>query len=50
MPGSVVDAGNSGFTSLFFKKRQFGDFPDGPVAKTLISQCRGAGFDPWSGN
>ena len=26
------------------------DFPDGPVAKTLSSQCRGPGFDPWSGN
>ena len=25
------------------------DFPDGPVAKTLHSQCRGHGFDPWSG-
>ena len=27
-----------------------GDFPGGPVAKTLCSQCRGPGFDPWSGN
>ena len=26
------------------------DFPGGPVAKTLCSQCRGLGFDPWSGN
>ena len=26
------------------------DFPDGPVAKTSHSQCRGPGFDPWSGN
>ena len=22
----------------------------GPVAKTLLCQCRGFGFDPWSGN
>ena len=22
----------------------------GPVAKTLCSQCRGTGFNPWSGN
>ena len=22
------------------------DFPGGPVAKTLLSQCRGPGFDP----
>ena len=26
------------------------DFPSGPVAKTLSSQCRRLGFDPWSGN
>ena len=26
------------------------DFPGGPVAKTLCSQCRGTRFDPWSGN
>ena len=28
----------------------YGDFPGGPVAKTLHSQCRGPRFDPWSGN
>ena len=27
-----------------------GDFPGGPMAKTVNSQCRGPGFDPWSGN
>ena len=27
-----------------------GDFPGGPVAETPSSQCRGPGFDPWSGN
>ena len=26
------------------------EFPGGPVAKTLSSWYRGAGFDPWSGN
>ena len=26
------------------------DFPGGPVAKTLHSQCRGTGLDPWSRN
>ena len=26
------------------------DFPGGPVAKTPSSQCKGPGFDPWSGN
>ena len=25
------------------------DSPCGPVAKTLCSQCRGPGFDPWTG-
>ena len=27
-----------------------GDFPGGPVTKTLHSQWRGPRFDPWSGN
>ena len=31
-------------------KSQCWDFPSVPVAKTLHSQCRGPGFDPWSGN
>ena len=31
-------------------KRTNRDFPGGPVGKTLHSQCRGPGFDPWSGN
>ena len=26
------------------------DFPDGLVAKSLYSQCRGPRLDPWSGN
>ena len=26
----------------------WGDFPGGPVAKTLHSQCRGPEFDPWT--
>ena len=25
------------------------DFPGGPVAKTLSTQCREPGFNPWSG-
>ena len=28
---------------------KFRDFPDGPVAKTRGSQCRGPRFDPWPG-
>jgi len=35
--------------SLCFKN-DHRDFPGGPVAKNLSSQCRGPGFDPWSGN
>ena len=27
-----------------------GDFPGGPVVKIPHSQCRGPGFDPWSGS
>ena len=28
------------------KNNKMWDFPGGPVAKTLWSQCRGSGFDP----
>ena len=39
---------------LFFRFfpiiRHYREFPGGPVAKTLYSQCRGPGFNPWSGN
>ena len=31
-------------------KPQLGDFPDGPVVKTLQCQFRGQEFKPWSGN
>ena len=30
--------------------REMRDFPGGTGLKTLSSQCRGPGFDPWSGN
>ena len=33
-----------------FPKKTHRDFPGGPVVKTLCFQCRGPGFDPWSGN
>ena len=32
------------------KKKHLWDFPDGAVVKTPHSQCRGPGFNPWSGN
>ena len=31
------------------KKALLVDFPGGPVAETLYSQCKRSGFDPWSG-
>ena len=31
------------------KMRPAGHFPGGPVAKTLHSQCKGPGLNPWSG-
>ena len=31
-------------------KRIQGDFPGGPVIKTLPFHCRGYGLDPWPGN
>ena len=30
-------------------KKKNWDFPGGPVLVVLHSQCRGPGFDPWSG-
>ena len=27
-----------------------GNFPGCPATKTLFPQCRGLGFNPWSGN
>ena len=32
------------------KVGMWGDFPGGPVAKTLSSQCRRPELDPWTGN
>ena len=36
--------------SLKSRREWARDFPGGRVAKTPCSQCRGPGFDPWSGN
>ena len=35
---------------VFIKKKTSGDFPGGTADKTPCSQCRGPGFNPWSGN
>ena len=32
-----------------YRKFSNGDFPGGPVTKTLHSQCRGTRFNPWLG-
>ena len=36
--------------SKMFTGKAGEEFPGGSVAKTLCSQCRGPGLDPWSGN
>ena len=36
--------------SIQISKIAIGDFPGGPVVRTLCLQCRGCGFDPRSGN
>ena len=47
-PGRNGDSG-SWLHSVWFNKPSQ-DFPCGPAAKTLSSQCRGLRVDPWSGN
>ena len=37
-------------TEKIFYYLRSGDFPGGPVAKTLSSQLKGHRFDPWSRN
>ena len=37
-------------TSDKWLEKETRDFPGGPAAKTLSSQCRGPRFDPWSGS
>ena len=32
------------------QRGSWGEFPGGPVIRTLYSHCRGCGFNPWSGN
>ena len=39
-----------GFDGKSGKTLMEGDFPGGPVAKTLHSLFRCPGFNPWSGN
>ena len=41
---------DSGCWNIKKQRLQEGDFPGGPVVKTLGFQCKGRRFDPWSGN
>ena len=36
--------------ACLFQKCEPGDFPGGPVVRTLHFHCRGCRFDPWFGN
>ena len=44
------DLQNISFPKCLLNKKSLGIFPGGSVAKTLHSQGRGPGSDPWSGN
>ena len=48
--GPSVSQKTPAFLPLPTLQGKFGDFPGGPVAKTLSSQGRGPGFHPCSGN
>ena len=47
-PAKGVLKGKLMVVNTYIKSK--GDFPGGPVVKTPCSQCRGHGFNPWSGN
>ena len=46
----MTEATEHTHTHTSIKRREKGGFPGGLVAETLCSQCRGSGFDPWSGD
>ena len=47
---SSISSSGPGATFLSGKESRVKNFPGGPVVKTPRFQCRGRGFDPWSGN
>lgn len=46
---TIIHAGSESF-KVEGLRREMGEFPDDPVLRTVQVQCRGSGFDPWSGN
>ena len=48
--GSIKDRNGMDLIEADDIKKRWRDFPGGPVARTLHSQCRGPRFVPWSGN
>ena len=48
----TIQVKSKGLAKISFEKSAWegGYFPGGPVGKNRRSQCRGPGFDPWSGN
>ena len=42
--------GEDAVTDRMCQKWFVGDFPGGPVVRTLHFHCQGPGFNPWSGN
>ena len=38
------------YENVSSERNELKEFPGGPGAETPCSQCRGPGFNPWSGN
>ena len=50
VPPDVIRTVCTSFKNCSSKKKGGGDFPGGPVIKTLCFHGRGHEFDPWTGN
>ena len=48
--GSVLKINQNVVVAILLLKISLRGFLGGPLAKTPCSQCKGLGFDPWSGN
>ena len=44
----IIQACKANYTPIKINFKKIKDFPGGPVAKTLRSQCRGPRFNSWS--